>query len=590
MKLSKLYSNDPRFKKVVFGDKFNIVLGEITDSNNLTNDSHNIGKSTMITLINFMLIKELNKRSFLKNDSFKNHVFYLEIILNSGEYVTIKRAVNNNTKISLAKYSDLLDESSIRWDYEDLSLNSKDDDKNPKRILNKWLAFDVLKGEEYRRTSGYFLRTQDDYRDVFKLEKYKGADANWKPILFELLGFNGEHMLNKYIIETEIANKEKLIENIKDECQIDTGKLDKLKGLIEIAEEKRDEILIWLDGFDFYKKESSLNKEVIEEVENNISKLNTIRYNLEFELQQIEESLKVDVEFNVEDTVEIYKEVGIYFPEQLVKEYEELLEFNRKLSVERKKYLRDAKKEKIDRLELVEKELMENNERRKQLLKGLKQTDTFDKYNSYRDDLIVVEREIERYKTEINSIDNVKNIQDEIRKLKNKLNMESEKLSVQIAESTEIYKSIRKDFHDYVQEILGHEAIMSLDINSNGNIDFKVSFINMENEETAQANGHTYKKILCACFDLAVVKNYMSKSFYRFIYHDGCLESLDPRKQIKYLSLVRRISRQYNVQYILTCLSSELPQAEEYQVKDQEIAVKLSDDIDDTGRLFGFEF
>jgi len=68
------------------------------------------------------------------------------------------------------------------------------------------------------------------------------------------------------------------------------------------------------------------------------------------------------------------------------------------------------------------------------------------------------------------------------------------------------------------------------------------------------------------------------------------LEALDPRKQKKYLDLVRRIAEEYNIQYILTCLSSDVPNEEEYEIKSAEVAVELSDQADDTGRLFGFSF
>ena len=91
-------------------------------------------------------------------------------------------------------------------------------------------------------------------------------------------------------------------------------------------------------------------------------------------------------------------------------------------------------------------------------------------------------------------------------------------------------------------------------------------------------------------FDLAIIKNYIGNSFYRFIYHDGCLESLDPRKQKKYLDLVRRVSREYNIQYILTCLSSDIPNDDKYKISETEIAVELTDAEDDSGRLFGFSF
>ncbi|MDU7032037.1 MAG: DUF2326 domain-containing protein [Clostridiales bacterium] len=89
--------------------------------------------------------------------------------------------------------------------------------------------------------------------------------------------------------------------------------------------------------------------------------------------------------------------------------------------------------------------------------------------------------------------------------------------------------------------MLNQSAMISLEINGNGNVDFYAKFLNIDNKETAQNLGHTYKKILCACFDLAIIKNYIDKSFYRVSYHDGYLESLDPRKQKK----IFRFSKKY---------------------------------------------
>lgn len=592
MKLRKIYSSDKRFNTITFNSEFNVILGEVTDVNNLSQDSHNLGKSTLINLIDFMLLKEIDKDFFLKKDIFSQHVFYMTIENNFGKFITIKRGVKNNTKISLKIHADEnLDCRIITdWEYEDLPLGSKDNDKNPKYILNFLLGFDVLKTESYRKTAGYFLRTQEDYNDVFKLQKYKGKDVDWKPVLFELLGFNNEHMINKYNIETEVSIKEKLIDDVKKEFKVDAGERDRIKGLIEILEAKRDEIVKWLDQFDFYQKEVGLNKEAIDNVERKIAKLNTERYNLDFEIKQIEESLKVKVDYNIDDVLEIYKQVGIYFPDQLVKSYEELIAFNKNISNERMKYLKESQKHKTIKLQDIDKQLIELNEKRVNYLSVLKGSNTFDKYNTYRNDLIEIEREIERSLTELDNIDNVKNIQKEIDKLKNNLNDEVEKLEQQIDESTDVYKHIRKDFHDFVYEVLDNNAMISIELNGNQNVDFKAAFYSMENQETAQGMGHTYRKLLCACFDLAVVKNYMNKSFYRFIYHDGCLESLDPRKQRKYLDLVRRISKENNIQYILTCLSSDIPDEDKYKIKENEISVKLSDQIDNTKRLFGFSF
>lgn len=592
MKLSKLYCNDKRFKEINFNDNFNIILGEITDINNLNKDSHNLGKSTLIYIIDFMLLKEIDKKHFLKNKKFSDFIFFLEIKLNSGMFVTIKRSVKNNTKISFKYHKEekMNYISCTDWDYEDLPLTTEDFSRNPKQILEKLLGFDVLSNKDFRKTSGYFFRTQDDYNDVFKLQKYRGKDVYWKSVLFELLGFTSEYMVAKYNLEEEIENKNKHIEKVKNEFNINVGEIDKINGMIEIKEIQRDEIISWLDKFNFYQKETNLSKEILDNIEKNISNLNTRRFNLDFEIEQVKDSLKEDITYNLNDIIQIYKEVEINFPNNLVKSYTELLEFNRKVSDERKKYLQQTLNEKVTARDDADRKLKELNDKRSTLLGELTETDTFGKYNKYRNDLIKIERELERHYTELKSIDSLKNIQQDIDEIKVSLTQKTDKLKEQVANASLLYKNIKKDFHDYVEAILDQSAMLSIILNTNNNVEFEAKFYNVQNEETAQSLGYSYKKILCACFDLAVIKNYADKSFYRTIYHDGCLESLDPRKRKKYLDLVRTVSKDYNIQYILTCLKSDIPDGNNYRVQPHEVAVSLSDEINDTGKLFGFSF
>ena len=83
MKLSKLYSNDARFHSIDFNDGLNVVLGKVTRRYDSLRDSHNLGKSSLIEVLDFMLLKELKAGSFFKRYAsfFSVHVFYLELLL-----------------------------------------------------------------------------------------------------------------------------------------------------------------------------------------------------------------------------------------------------------------------------------------------------------------------------------------------------------------------------------------------------------------------------------------------------------------------------------------------------------------------------
>jgi uncharacterized protein YydD (DUF2326 family) len=76
--------------------------------------------------------------------------------------------------------------------------------------------------------------------------------------------------------------------------------------MIEIKEIQRDEILKWLDKFDFYQKETNLSKEILDDIEKSISSLNTLRFNLDFEIEQVKDSLKEDITYNLDDIIQLY--------------------------------------------------------------------------------------------------------------------------------------------------------------------------------------------------------------------------------------------------------------------------------------------
>ncbi len=177
MKLSKLYCNQP-FQNIEFNLEnggLNIILADVKKKSDDTN-THNLGKSTLLDLIDFLLIRDVQKKHWListTNDAgqkvFENYVFYLEILLNSGKFLTIKRPVSENTKISF-KLHEIKSEGFIEyefWDDEKLSF-----DKAKKR-LSEYLNFDFFKEKayDYRKSLGYCLRRQGDYQDVFKLDR-----------------------------------------------------------------------------------------------------------------------------------------------------------------------------------------------------------------------------------------------------------------------------------------------------------------------------------------------------------------------------------------------------------------------------------
>ena len=105
MRLRRLYSNlDHYFTPIQFNDGLNVVLAEIRLPENKSKSSHNLGKSTLARVIDFCLLGSANKDHFFKKreDLFGEFVFFLEIELLDGSFLTIRRAAANASKVSFS--------------------------------------------------------------------------------------------------------------------------------------------------------------------------------------------------------------------------------------------------------------------------------------------------------------------------------------------------------------------------------------------------------------------------------------------------------------------------------------------------------
>jgi uncharacterized protein YydD (DUF2326 family) len=121
-------------------------------------------------------------------DLFKDFVFFLEIELQDASYVTVRRSVEEASKISFKKHQaghqDFSALPMSEWDHQDVPFDRARD------LLDGLLDLRALKPWSFRKGLGYLLRSQDDFRDVFHLRKFQAAHADWKPFLAHILGFD----------------------------------------------------------------------------------------------------------------------------------------------------------------------------------------------------------------------------------------------------------------------------------------------------------------------------------------------------------------------------------------------------------------
>lgn len=591
MKFSSIYSNKAEiFPKILFNKGFNVIFAKVKDPSLKDKDSHNLGKSFFIQVLDFALLGDLEKTHAFKvhPDIFNDFIFYLEIETVNRLFVTIKRSVKTgkiNIQVSKDEHLDLQENPLDTWTYNDLSL------QKARTQLNELLDLESIIPFEFRKGLGYFMRHQSDYDEVFRISKFQvGADKNWKPFVALLLGLEHEITIKKYTIEDNIKKLEEKRITLEEEAGSKSNEFDEVRGLLEIRQSAVAKLRTELDAFSFRNIESQINEKSVTVIEADISKLNEQRYTIDYELQELERSLDFKLQFNVDRIKRVYDEASLTLPDELIRSYSDLEDFNKRISIKRVERLKDLQvKLNLDRQE-IERNLNDLDVQRQESLKILHDKETFHKFKELQRILLDQEREIGELQLRLTQLDKATKTQREIDIEKEGLSKTIINVRESVNKDNQILGGIRRTFSDCVMQVLRAEALISVIVNKNGNLEFNVRTLdrNISERETSEDQGTSYRKMLAACFDLTLLIEYSSKKFYRFAYHDGIFEGLDNRRKVSLLNLIRKSCEQFGIQYILTVIDSDLPRDQSDQkllFTDQEIIRSLNDS-GNSGRLF----
>jgi len=101
-----------------------------------------------------------------------------------------------------------------------------------------------------------------------------------------------------------------------------------------------------LDEFDFRTQDKERTKQIVEEIDELIATLNAKRYTLSRNNKKIQASLQEDqILFSPDEAKRLFAEVGILFEGQIKKDFQQLIDFNREITDERRGYLREELEE-----------------------------------------------------------------------------------------------------------------------------------------------------------------------------------------------------------------------------------------------------
>ena len=593
MKLSKLYSNQPdKFASVSFTKGLCVVLAEIRLAENSKKDTHNLGKSTLGSLIDFGLLASRDPNFFLfkHQNRFDDFVFFLEIELFDETCLTIRRGVKDATKTSFKRHplcqQDFVDLGESEWDHFEVPF------ERAKEILDGILDLRAIAHWTYRYCLGYLLRSQDDYGDVFQLESHKGKHAYWKPFLAQILGFDSQLVVDHYKKEEELSKKQADEKTIKNELGGSIEDISKIEGMLLLKQKDAEKKQSLLNAFDFRAEDKVKTKLVVDDLDEKIASLNNERYSLTKNLKKIATSLEEhQILFDPDDAQRLFHEAGVVFGGQIKKDFEQLIAFNRAITDERKTYLEEERGEIDTRLKDVKTELTGLGKKRSDSLSYLSETDVFAKFRQISNELVTLKTDIATLERQKEFLHRLQGLRADIRKLtdeRGKLQAQIEAdVEAQNSENTSLFSRIRLFFSDIVETVIDRKALLSVSPNKEGHLEFKAEILDESSNATSQDLGHTYRKLLCIALDLAVLKAHLDVNFPRFVFHDGVFESLDDRKKEKLLTVIREYT-DLGLQSIITLIDSDLPSrtGSTNSFFEQEDIVLLLHDEGIEGRLF----
>jgi uncharacterized protein YydD (DUF2326 family) len=157
----------------------------------------------------------------------------------------------------------------------------------------------------------------------------------------------------------------------------------------------------------------------------------------------------------------------------------------------------------------------------------------------------------------------------------------------QNADKNSLFSAIRVFFSEIVDDVIARKALLSVSPNRMGHLQFSAEILDEDGNATSADRGHTYRKLLCIAFDLAVLRAHLDVRFPRFVFHDGVFESLDDRKKENLLTVFRSYV-DLGIQPIITLIDSDLPvrpEGEPPVFAEGEIILALHDE-NEQGRLF----
>ena len=166
---------------------------------------------------------------------------------------------------------------------------------------------------------------------------------------------------------------------------------------------------------DFSKEDTDEHKKLVEKIDAQLQLNNSELYALNRDIERISISLTHEIkQIDIAELKTIFEETQVIFPNDVYIQFQDLLEFNKKLSEERNEYLKEQLIRMRKKLPEVKKSISILQAERKNALSFLTETDSFEKYKELQEKISDIEVQINLLRSQY---DKITGYQSEIQKL-----------------------------------------------------------------------------------------------------------------------------------------------------------------------------
>ena len=570
MILKRFYSIPERVD-IEFKNGLNIICADISEKSTDKDSMNGAGKSTVLNLIDFCLLAELEER-IKESEDFQAFTFVLECQDKEDNYYKIKRSIKNPEKLFLATNNN-------DWEKKEVEECKK---------LFKEIFFGVPEDEENEltfRTLMNFVKRDEKigFNKIFYHHPKWGVYIKNAFNLF-LIGLNYKLPLEKQGLLKEKEKIGKIIygldRNLKNKNMPNKATLKSKRTLLEQQIKSRQKIL---DNFKVHEEYHELEIEA-----NNFTKQMKNAQNKVFvnnqKLEEYKEALSTYISVDLSEIEELYTSLEIHLSDNLKRGLSSVQDFHQRLIENRNTYLSDE----IRRIEQIQNELRSNLElldkKRASIMEILQTHGALSEYNLILQRLDEDKKELFEISHYIDVYEEISDYKKEKKKIVGDIDENNTNSENEINENEKIISQLIIIFEEIYENIVNVPGILVVGIKDTYKPPDQIFELDVKGERKGSPG---IERVRIFAYDLAIIFHniLLNRRFPRFVMHDGIFHGVDKRQIFNAIKYVVDKSEEESFQYITTMNTCDFLENIDYE---PHICVRLTDTVE--GSLMGFKF